>query len=339
MNRITEYFAQKLFRKAKMARSANRSSDESGVEQRLLSLRQWTADQKRRYGSREGLDNALKRMIIHKEYESVGLKGPMLDTFLFELQLIPTKAWGGELGWRSKKRQMARSKLLHRAGISTSPIDPGILVRFYFNPTSWLPHPYVPPFWSLTSYEKFAEQITPNMSAFELAKIWSNENTASMQKKISDTLRPYPVRIGARYRVYNSIDYLELAILFQSDPAHHLQLQTIWKSETELAVLVRKYFPDMIREWSPDWLGAQRIDIFIPSLKIGIEYNGEQHYKPVEFFGGDKGFESLVERDHRKKYICEQNGIQIIEWRYDLQINDENLIKVLTINGINISKN
>lgn len=42
------------------------------------------------------------------------------------------------------------------------------------------------------------------------------------------------------------------------------------------------------------------------------EYQGEQHYKPIEFFGGDDAFRSLKNRDKIKKEYCKNNGIPIL---------------------------
>lgn len=46
----------------------------------------------------------------------------------------------------------------------------------------------------------------------------------------------------------------------------------------------------ILYEYSPDWLGKQRFDIYIPKYNIAIEYNGEQHYKPIARFGGVLGY-------------------------------------------------
>jgi hypothetical protein len=51
--------------------------------------------------------------------------------------------------------------------------------------------------------------------------------------------------------------------------------------ETRLYYMIREKFPHAEREYSPKWLCRQRIDIHIPGENIGIEYNGEQHYKPM----------------------------------------------------------
>lgn len=102
--------------------------------------------------------------------------------------------------------------------------------------------------------------------------------------------------------------------------------------ETRLYYMIREKFPDAEREYSPKWLGRQRIDIHIPSKNIGIEYNGEQHYKPIDWFGGNKGFLNQQKRDEKKRELCKTNGLTLIEWRFDEEISEENLyIKLITL--------
>ena len=45
---------------------------------------------------------------------------------------------------------------------------------------------------------------------------------------------------------------------------------------------------------------------------IAIEYQGKQHFEPVEFFGGQKHFEEQRKRDELKREKSEQNGIILI---------------------------
>jgi len=44
-----------------------------------------------------------------------------------------------------------------------------------------------------------------------------------------------------------------------------------------------------------------------------IEYNGYQHYHPVDFFGGKKGFENRQRRDKKLRQYCKKNDIVLIE--------------------------
>jgi len=55
------------------------------------------------------------------------------------------------------------------------------------------------------------------------------------------------------------------------------------------------------------------LDIFWPKTMIAIEVQGEQHWRPIEMFGGYKTFAERQERDARKRSICAMLGIKLIE--------------------------
>jgi hypothetical protein len=74
---------------------------------------------------------------------------------------------------------------------------------------------------------------------------------------------------------------------------------------------------EVIHQWSPNWLGRQRIDIAIPSLNLAFEYNGQQHYMPVDFFGGKDAYSATLKRDEMKRRKCKENNIKLIEIKYD----------------------
>lgn len=51
-----------------------------------------------------------------------------------------------------------------------------------------------------------------------------------------------------------------------------------------------------------------------------IEYDGEQHFKPIEHFGGKKKFKKTVFRDELKNSYCDKNGIKLLRipyWEFD----------------------
>ena len=106
-----------------------------------------------------------------------------------------------------------------------------------------------------------------------------------------------------------------------------------WKSESKLYRLVKSVYPDAIYQYHDKWLGSQSLDIFVPSIKLGIEYQGLQHYHAVDFFGGEKVFAETVERDKRKNELCKKNGITIIYWMYNEGINYSLLNEKLVLNG------
>ena len=90
-----------------------------------------------------------------------------------------------------------------------------------------------------------------------------------------------------------------------------------WKHELSLFHAVRQTYPDTLYQYRPDWLGRQSLDIYIPSIKTAIEYQGIQHYLPVDFFGGEEALLQRQELDQQKKQLCEENHVRLVEWSYD----------------------
>jgi hypothetical protein len=95
-----------------------------------------------------------------------------------------------------------------------------------------------------------------------------------------------------------------------------------WIGETNLFYQLKEKLPgqEIIQHGRPSWLGRQHLDIWMPELNIAIEYHGLQHDQPVDFFGGHQAYEKNIERDNRKKELCKENGVKLIEVRegYDL---------------------
>jgi hypothetical protein len=89
-------------------------------------------------------------------------------------------------------------------------------------------------------------------------------------------------------------------------------------SESILIRIVKKLFPDNLVETHhrPKWLNGLELDIFLPHIKTGIEYQGQQHYFPIKAWGGQKAFKAQKERDELKKKICSERDIKLIEVDY-----------------------
>lgn len=90
-----------------------------------------------------------------------------------------------------------------------------------------------------------------------------------------------------------------------------------WKNEFELFRMIKSIYTDAIFQYRAKWLGLQSIDIYIPSLKTGIEYQGEQHYMPIDFFGGEDGLKHTKIKDEEKRQKCIANNVNLIYWKYD----------------------
>lgn len=68
-------------------------------------------------------------------------------------------------------------------------------------------------------------------------------------------------------------------------------------------------------------------DFYIPSKRTLIEFDGEQHFQPVEHFGGLKSYEQLKINDKIKNDYCEENYINLIRIRYDQIDKIEEILK------------
>lgn len=61
-----------------------------------------------------------------------------------------------------------------------------------------------------------------------------------------------------------------------------------------------------------------RFDFYLPDYNLCIEYQGEQHYGPVEVFGGEDEFQIRLTHDEMKRRYCKDNKIALLEIPYTL---------------------
>jgi len=65
-----------------------------------------------------------------------------------------------------------------------------------------------------------------------------------------------------------------------------------------------------------------RFDFYIPSKNICIEFDGIQHFKSVDFFGGEEEFEKTRMRDEIKNKFCILNNIKLLRIPYTMKKNE-----------------
>lgn len=71
-------------------------------------------------------------------------------------------------------------------------------------------------------------------------------------------------------------------------------------------------------------------DFFIDNIKMCIEYNGIQHYKSIDHFGGIEKLKYTQNNDNIKKKYCNENNINLLIIRYNDNIT-EKLTKYLKL--------
>lgn len=96
-----------------------------------------------------------------------------------------------------------------------------------------------------------------------------------------------------------------------------------WISEELMYELIRKEFKNynVIYQHRPFFLkssfgGQMSYDVYIPKLKLAFEYQGQQHFEPVDFFGGVESFKSTQIRDREKQELSKTNGVKLIYVNY-----------------------
>lgn len=67
-------------------------------------------------------------------------------------------------------------------------------------------------------------------------------------------------------------------------------------------------------------LKRKPFDFYVPDKNTLIEYDGEQHYKPIDYFGGEDKYKKQVKTDKSKTSYCNKNKIELIRipyWKFD----------------------
>jgi very-short-patch-repair endonuclease len=64
-------------------------------------------------------------------------------------------------------------------------------------------------------------------------------------------------------------------------------------------------------------------DFYLPEYNICIEYDGIQHYKAIDIFGGEKEFQKRKNLDKIKSEFCNSNNIKLIRIKYNEDLEKE----------------
>jgi len=97
------------------------------------------------------------------------------------------------------------------------------------------------------------------------------------------------------------------------------------RGETEVRQVLEDYFQRPFPKCRPDFMlnpvtGSQfnlELDCYNESLRLAVEYQGEQHYKFIPFFHKSKeAFYNQKYRDELKRLRCRELGITLIEVPY-----------------------
>jgi len=153
---------------------------------------------------------------------------------------------------------------------------------------------------------------------------------------------------------YSLVDYINNRIkikiicsehgVFEQRPNSHLSKKTgcpICKSSKgEIEIINYLIKNNIIFESESIILNCKSInvlpfDFYLPEYNIYIEYDGIQHFKPINYFGGKKAFIELKKRDKIKSKYCHDNNIKLIRISYIDNIEEK--LKSLLAEALNLT--
>ena len=109
-----------------------------------------------------------------------------------------------------------------------------------------------------------------------------------------------------------------------------------WVAETELFRIVESIFPkeEVIHHYRGKWLQGLELDIYVPRLRLGIEYQGHQHFRPIDAWGGQEALEKTQERDKKKAELCRANCVRLIEFTFEEEVTARSVLTKLEVSGL-----
>lgn len=98
-----------------------------------------------------------------------------------------------------------------------------------------------------------------------------------------------------------------------------------WLTEIALYKMIKLIFSDreVIHHYRGSELQGLELDIWIPSLRLGIEYQGIQHYKVVEHWGGQEGLDMRIANDKKKKKLCTELNYVLVEFNHTETLTED----------------
>ena len=114
------------------------------------------------------------------------------------------------------------------------------------------------------------------------------------------------------------------------EASSYLKPTNKWVTEELVYNLTKKIFKNhnVIYQHRPYFLkssigGQMSYDIFVSGLNVAIEYQGKQHFEPIDFFGGEVGFERVKIRDAEKLRLSNDNGVKLVYINYWEEVSEE----------------
>lgn len=111
------------------------------------------------------------------------------------------------------------------------------------------------------------------------------------------------------------------------------------KGEEKIKKILNKFNIKYEQQYRLNRIKKAPFDFYLSEYNILIEYQGIQHFQPVECFGGEKQLAVQQEIDERKKHIAIEDGYKLIYFDYtEKDILEETLVQRLSQMGVHSSE-
>ena len=90
--------------------------------------------------------------------------------------------------------------------------------------------------------------------------------------------------------------------------------------EEEVSLLLKENNITFEEQKTFDWLKYKsnlRLDFYLPDYNIAIECQGKQHFEAIDIFGGNRNFQVTIERDKKKRELCQNNNITLLYYSHE----------------------
>lgn len=100
-------------------------------------------------------------------------------------------------------------------------------------------------------------------------------------------------------------------------------------NKSAMVSVIKEYFTDKNIQFDEEYrfddcrdVKPLPFDFYLRDYNTVIEYDGRQHFEPVNYWGGKEKFEVLQNHDAIKNKYCEDHGIQIVRLPYYLTVEE-----------------
>lgn len=193
----------------------------------------------------------------------------------------------------------------------------------------------------------FKQEARVHLDGSGCGKCFQKRNRSSLTKFIENAQKLH----GDRYD-YSNVEYVNnktpVIIIcrlhgeFKTLPNSHLAIRCGCpkckesKGEMRIRNFLLSHHIDFIQEYRIAGF-KYRYDFYLPKLNLLVEFHGQQHYKPVNIFGGEAGYKNTVKRDKIKRELAKRNNYRMTTMSYR-SMHSNNLERIFKAKLINLGQ-